>query len=125
MTEEQEIPVPAPDNIEEQVPEKKQLAIELYDMSQAIEKVSLHYERTFKEVSFRFPTVITDGSVAEFVDLQTNSVMAKFILRTLNAVNIDENTGQMSIPLVFSSMLAGSAMNARSINIDLKPKKQN
>ena len=102
--------------------EKKQLAIELYDMSQAIEMVSKHYERTFKEVSFKFPVVIADGSVVEFMDLQTNSVMAKFILRTLNSVSINETTGQMSLPIMFSSMLAGAAMNSRSINIDLKPK---
>lgn len=104
------------------VQEKKQLVIELYDMTQAIEKVASYYERNFKEISFRFPSVVAEGSVVEFVDLQTNSVLAKFILRMLNAINMDETTCQMSVPVLFSDMMVGTAMNTRAINIDLKPK---
>lgn len=102
---------------------QQQLAVELYTLSQAIDKVSGHYEIPFKKISFRFPPIITHGAVVEFVDNNTGAVMAKFSLYLLNSINIDEKSGQLNIPVLFSTMLVGDAMKQRTLDIDLRPKK--
>lgn len=110
------------DQVQEKPQKEQQLSVELYTLSQAIDKVSGHYEIPFKKISFRFPSIITHGAVVEFVDNNTSAVMAKFSLYLLNSISIDEKSGQLNVPVLFSNMLVGDAMKQRALDIDLRPK---
>jgi hypothetical protein len=113
---------PRPESKQTELEQPQQLAVELYTLSQAIDKVSQHYEIPFKKVSFKFPYFITHGAIVEFIDGTTNATLAKFSLYMLNALSVDEKTSQLSMPVLLTGMLVGDALKPRTLDINLQAK---
>lgn len=75
-----------------------------YTLTDLCKAISKFYNKPFKNLNFNCPMQLTDGSVATFVDKETNQLVASAKLRFRNHMTIDKQTGTMLIQAYFTDL---------------------
>lgn len=81
---------------------------DMFTLIEACERITTHYNRPFN-LKFSSPLQIVDGCSADFIDANTETVIASTKMRFRNKLHVDTSTGELRIEISLSDITFGKS----------------